>query len=93
MQENAYDQVNENSRLKWPAECHGRQSLSQQQERVADGSADGSSGSGSRKGFPEAGGECCQPQEQEEMMYLEGHGVLTPSPGLATHLGKLEPSL
>ena len=28
------------------------------------------SGSGSRKGLPEAGGECCQPQAQEEMMYL-----------------------
>lgn len=39
-----------------------------------------SSGSGSRKGFPEAGGECCQPQGQEETMYLEGHRVLTPSP-------------
>lgn len=39
-----------------------------------------SSGSGSREGFPEAGGECCQPWGQEEMMYLEGRGVLTPSP-------------
>lgn len=38
------------------------------------------SGSNSRKGFPEAGGECCQPQGQEEMMYLEGHMVLKPSP-------------
>lgn len=37
------------------------------------------SGSHSRKGFPETGGECCQPQGQEEMMYLEAHGV-KPSP-------------
>lgn len=48
------------------------------------------SGSNSRKGFPEAGDECCQPQGQEEMMYLGGHMVLKPSPGLATHVGKLK---
>lgn len=48
------------------------------------------SGSNSRKGFPEAGGECCQPQRQEEMMYLEGHMVLSLPPGLATHIGKLK---
>lgn len=52
-----------------------------------------SSGSNSRKGFPETGGECCQPRGQEEMMHLEGHGVLKPSPWLATHLGKFKTSL
>lgn len=39
-------------------------------QRMAD------SQSNSRKGFPETGGECFQPQGQEEMIYLKGHGVL-----------------
>lgn len=32
-----------------------------------------SSGSGSRKGFPEAGGKHCKPQGQEDMLSLKGH--------------------
>lgn len=51
------------------------------------------SGSSSRKGFPEAGGECCQPQGQEEMMYLEGYGCCCLAHELATHTGKLKGSL
>lgn len=51
------------------------------------------SGSNSRKGFPEAGGECCQPQGQEEVMYLEGHEVLTPSPWAGHSHGRAQTSL
>lgn len=50
------------------------------------------SGSNSRKGFPETGGECCQPQGQEEMMYLEAHRV-KPSPWAPPfNFGKLKMS-
>lgn len=38
-------------------------------QRMAD------SQSKSRKAFPETGGESRQPQGQEEMIYLKGHGV------------------
>lgn len=34
-----------------------------------------SSGSGSRKGFPEAGGKYCKPQGQEDVLFLKGHRV------------------
>lgn len=49
--------------------------------------------SNSRKGFPEAGGECCQPQGQEEVMYLEGHKVLKPSPWAGHSHGQAQTSL